>query len=264
MTPLVRLQKHLARAGVASRRSAEAAIVAGRVRVNGRTIRELGSKIDPECDTVEFDGRPVRIAAPVWIALHKPRGFVCTRDDPRGRPTIYDLLPDEFRRLFNVGRLDTDSEGLVLLTNDGDTAQLLLHPRYGAERVYVADVEGRLDDSDIAALRRGVTLEDGPARVRRARILRAGEERSRLQLVLAEGRKREVRRMLGVLGHPVRRLRRIRHGGIRLGRLATGQWRVISADEIRRSKPHRRRSPADRRQNANDARADTVGGSLDR
>jgi len=233
MAPLVRLQKHLARAGLASRRAAETAILAGRVRVNGRTIRELGSKIDPDRDSVEFDGRPVRIEAPVWIALNKPRGFVCTRDDPRGRPTIYDLLPAEYRTLFNVGRLDADSEGLVLLTNDGDAAQLLLHPRYGAERVYVAEVEGRLGPDDLERMQRGVELEDGPARVKRVRVLGAKDARSRVQLVLAEGRKREVRRIFGAIGHPVRRLRRIRHGGIRLGRLGQAEWRLVGPDELR-------------------------------
>jgi 23S rRNA pseudouridine2605 synthase len=238
MAPLVRLQKHLARAGVASRRAAEVAILAGRVKVNGRIVRELGSKIEPERDSVEFDGRPVHIDAPVWIALHKPRGFVCTRDDPRGRPTIYDLLPPECRTLFNVGRLDADSEGLVLLTNDGDAAQLLLHPRYGAERVYVAEVQGRMLPDDILTIRSGVELVDGPARVKRARILHADDDRTRVQLVLAEGRKREVRRIFGAVGHPVRRLRRIRHGGIRLGRLGQAEWRWIGPDELRASTPH--------------------------
>jgi len=263
MAPLVRLQKHLARAGVASRRAAEAAIVAGRVRVNGRTVRELGSKIDPQHDSVEFDGRPVHIDAPIWIALNKPAGFVCTKDDPRGRPTIFDLLPAEHRTLFNVGRLDTNSEGLVLLTNDGDTAQLLLHPRYGAERVYVADVAGRLDASVASRLSSGVDLEDGPARAKRVRILKAGEAHSRLQIVMTEGRKREVRRMLGALGHPVRRLRRIRHGAIRLGRLGVGEWRYIDANEIRWSRPPGRGRVSQGARNANESRPGSSGDGLD-
>lgn len=232
MGELVRLQKHLARAGVASRRAAEELILGGRVRVNGRTTRELAVKVDPDLDRVEVDGAEVRIAPATWIALHKPPGYVCTRRDPRGRKTVYDLLPPESGSLFTVGRLDADSEGLILLTNDGDTAHRLLHPRYGVRRVYEADVAGRPAAPMLSRLVEGVALEDGVARAVEARLLRMTRRGARVRLVLSEGRKREVRRMLAALGHPVRRLRRSRYGPIALGDLAPGGWRYLEDDEV--------------------------------
>ena len=233
MGETVRLQKLLSRAGLASRRRAEEWIRAGRVRVNGERVTELGVRVDPETDRVEVDGRVVSLPAPAWIALHKPPGYVTTRRDPRGRPTIYDLLPAGFRGLFHVGRLDADSEGLLLLTNEGDVANRLLHPRYGVDRVYQADVEGRVSAETERRLLRGIELEDGPARARAIERKRAAAPgTTRLRITMRDGRKRIVRRMMAAAGHPVRRLKRLSHGPVRLGRLAPGAWRRLSAEEV--------------------------------
>jgi pseudouridine synthase len=261
----VRLQKFLSQAGVASRRTAERWIVEGRVRVNGRVVTELGTRVDPAADTVEVDGRRITAAAPVWLALNKPVGYVSTRRDPQGRPTIYELLPEEYRGLFYVGRLDVDSEGLMLLTNQGDVAHRLLHPRFGVDRVYEVVVRGEVTDDDVARLLAGIELEDGIARARavervgptakprrtpgptqgRDRAQIAGEgglgsgarrgrggAQSRLRVTLGEGRKREVRRLFQAIGHPVRRLIRLQYGPVRLGELRPGAWRRLSAREI--------------------------------
>lgn len=224
----VRLQKFLAQAGVASRRSSEQLIVDGRVTINGRPATELGVRVDPARDDVRVDGRRVRPAAPQWFALHKPRGFMSTRSDPEGRRTLYELVPASMRRLFHVGRLDYDSEGLVLLTNDGDTAHRLLHPRFGVDREYDVQLDRAIDDDALQQLRRGVHLDDGQARAHTAR--RKGG--NRVVLTLREGRKREVRRMFGELGYDVKRLRRVRYGPIRLHELPVGEWRALEPREI--------------------------------
>lgn len=223
----IRLQKFLAQAGVASRRSSEELIVEGRVTINGRVASELGVRVQ-QSDDVRVDGRRIRPAASQWYALHKPRGYMSTRSDPQGRRTLYDLVPPPMRRLFYVGRLDFDSEGLVLLTNDGDTAHRLLHPRYGIDREYDVELEEQVDDEALEQLRRGVRLDDGRARARTVR--RKGH--SRVVLTLQEGRKREVRRMFAELGYKVIRLRRVRYGPIRLGDLPTGEWRALDAREL--------------------------------
>ncbi|HEX6307844.1 MAG TPA: pseudouridine synthase [Longimicrobiales bacterium] len=223
----VRLQKYLAQAGVASRRACEALITAGRVSVNGRVASELGVRVRPD-DDVRVDGRRIRPAAAQWFALHKPRGYLSTRSDPEGRRTLYELVPPPMRRLFYVGRLDFDSEGLVLLTNDGDTAHRLLHPRYGVDREYDVELDAPIDDAALDQLRRGVELEDGRARARSAR--RKGGHR--VVLTLREGRKREVRRMFAELGYRVQRLRRVRYGPIRLGELGSGEWRALEPREV--------------------------------
>ncbi len=189
--------------------------------------------MDPAVDRVAVDGRTVELAEPLWIALHKPPGYVSTRSDPQGRPTVYDLLPGRFAGLFHVGRLDVKSEGLLLLTNQGDVANRLLHPRHGIDRVYEVVARGELRDDDIRRLLEGIELEDGVARavaVERRRPPKAGLDR--LRLTLREGRKREVRRMFRALGHPVRRLVRLRYGPIRLGGLEPGRWRRLGADEV--------------------------------
>lgn len=224
----MRLQKFLAQAGVASRRGAESFIAAGRVTVNGQPITIPGTKVDPGVDVVAVDGRAVELRAAEWLALHKPRGYVSTRHDPQGRRTLYELLPPEMRHLFSVGRLDADSEGLILLTNDGDAAHRLLHPRYRIERDYEAEVAGALEQGAVDRLLDGVELEDGIARA--VRVARLGP--CRLRMTLQEGRKREVRRMLAAIGHPVRRLRRTRYGGVELGDLSPGAWRRLAAHEI--------------------------------
>lgn len=223
----IRLQKFLSQAGVASRRSSEELIVGGRVSINGRVATELGVRVQPS-DDVRVDGKRIRPAASQWYALHKPRGYMSTRSDPQGRQTLYDLVPPPMRRLFYVGRLDFDSEGLVLLTNDGDTAHRLLHPRYGVDREYDVEVEEQIDDTALEQLRIGVQLDDGRARARTVR--RKGGRR--VVLTLQEGRKREVRRMFAELGYRVIRLRRVRYGPIRLGDLPSGEWRSLDAREL--------------------------------
>lgn len=229
----VRLQAFLARAGVASRRAAEGLITAGRVAVNGAVVTELGTKVSPDRDEVTVDGAAVAIAATAWIALHKPRGYVTTRNDPAGRRTVYDLLPTELHTLFHVGRLDRQSEGLLLLTNEGPIANRLLHPRYGVDKEYVATVEGEITWSALDRLVEGVEVEGERMRAETAEVLHGAESgHTRLRLVLREGRYREVRRMLESLGHPVTKLTRRRFGPIRLGRLARGKWRYLEPAEI--------------------------------
>lgn len=223
----IRLQKFLSQAGVASRRSSEELIVGGRVSINGRVATELGVRVQPS-DDVRVDGKRIRPAASQWYALHKPRGYMSTRSDPQGRQTLYDLVPPPMRRLFYVGRLDFDSEGLVLLTNDGDTAHRLLHPRYGVDREYDVELDEQIDDTALEQLRIGVQLDDGRARARTVR--RKGGRR--VVLTLQEGRKREVRRMFAELGYRVIRLRRVRYGPIRLGDLPSGDWRELDAREL--------------------------------
>jgi 23S rRNA pseudouridine2605 synthase len=229
----LRLQAFLARAGVASRRAAEGLITEGRVAVNGAVVTELGTKVHPERDEVTVDGERVAIAAPAWIALHKPRGYVTTRSDPSGRRTVYDLLPSELHSLFHVGRLDRQSEGLLLLTNEGPVANRLLHPRYGIDKEYVATVEGEITWTTLDRLVEGVEVDGERMRAESAEVLHGGEAgHSRLRLVLREGRYREVRRMLESLGHPVTKLTRRRFGPIRLGRLTRGKWRYLEPEEI--------------------------------
>jgi len=231
MTEPMRLQRALARAGVASRRKAEDLITAGRVTVNGR-VATLGESADPGRDDIRVDGKPVRVPArPVWIALHKPAQVMTTRDDPWGRRTVFDLV-DDAPGLTYVGRLDYLTEGLLLLTNDGEAVHALMHPSTEVERSYVAVVRGDAPAAVVAA-RKGVVLEDGPVRPRdvSARPLRDGL--FELELTITEGRKREVRRLCKALGLRVERLIRVRYGPVRLGRLDAGASRPLTDDERR-------------------------------
>jgi 23S rRNA pseudouridine2605 synthase len=229
----VRIQKLLSRAGVASRREAETLMLQGRVRVNGRVVTTLGTRVDPARDRVELDGQEVGPEPLRWVAFHKPPGLLTTRDDPQGRPTVYDHLPPELGSLGYVGRLDRDTEGLLLLSNDGDVVHRLLHPSSEVERVYEAEVEGAPDAATLARLTRGVELDDGPARARSAEALGHRHGHALLALVLAEGRKREVRRLLEAVGHPVARLVRVRFGPVELGDLPPGAWRDLEPTEVR-------------------------------
>jgi 23S rRNA pseudouridine2605 synthase len=229
----IRIQKYLSQAGVASRRVAEKIILGGRVRVNGQVVRTLGTRVRPGLDRVEVDGVVVEEASTRWILLHKPPGILTTRTDPRGRPTVYSLLPREARGLRYVGRLDQHTEGLLLLTNEGDALHRLTHPSQEVEREYEAWVEGVPEPGALRSLERGVELEDGPARAHKVRILRKTRKGATLSLVLREGRKREVRRLLEAVGCPVERLKRVRFGPVRLGNLAAGAWRELNVDEIR-------------------------------
>lgn len=228
----MRLQKFLSRAGRASRREAERLMQAGRVRVNGEVASELGLRVDPDRDRVELDGEVVSIPGPRWIVFNKPAGVLTTRRDPHGGRTIYDALPSELSTLRYVGRLDRDTEGLLILTNEGGLGHALQHPSGEVEREYRAEVEGRVLPGTMERLTRGVVLQDGPARAKVAALIEARGTASTLSLVVTEGRKREVRRMLYAVGHPVVRLRRVRFGPITLGDLASGAWRELDAREI--------------------------------
>lgn len=208
-------------------------MAAGRVTVNGAVVTELGTKVVADRDVVAVDGEPVGSAATRWVAFNKPPGVLTTRSDPHGGETVYDRLPADQAGLRYVGRLDRDAEGLLLLTNDGDTAHALQHPSGEVEREYWLEVAGTVERPSLRMLLAGVDLDDGPARARRAELLEAGDVTSHLTLVIAEGRKREVRRMLSAVGHPVLRLRRTRYGPIVLGDLARGAWRELDGREVR-------------------------------
>jgi 23S rRNA pseudouridine2605 synthase len=229
-----RLQKVLARAGVGSRRTNEMLIAEGRVTVNGE-VAVLGRRVDPGRDRVALDGVPVVVDATVvhWV-LNKPAGYVTTAHDPHGRPTVLDLVPDE-PRVFPVGRLDLETEGLLLLTNDGDLAQLLTHPRHGVEKEYFVEVEGKPSPAALRRLREGVELDDGPTLPARAKIVQESPAltTTALAIVVKEGRKRMVRRMCATVGHPVVRLARTRIGPLRDPHLAPGTWRALATEEVR-------------------------------
>jgi len=229
-----RLQKILSLAGIASRRKAEAMIQEGRVRINGQVVTQLGTKADPRTDRITIDGRPLRPAAePVYILLHKPIGVVTTLSDPEGRPTVRDLLRDVRARVFPVGRLDYASSGLLLLTNDGELALRLTHPRYGVRKTYRVKVKGTPTAEALAQLAAGVRLEEGRAAPAEVRAERSQDGKTWLEVTLGEGRKREVRRMCEHIGHPVEKLRRVRLGPLSLGKLAPGQHRPLTEREIR-------------------------------
>jgi len=228
-----RLQKVLARAGVGSRRTNEMLIAAGRVTVNGE-VAVLGRRVDPAHDRIALDGVPVIVDATVvhWV-LNKPAGYVTTAHDTHGRPTVLDLVPGE-PRVFPVGRLDLDTEGLLLLTNDGALTELLTHPRHGVEKEYFAEVEGKPSPAALRTLRGGVALDDGPTLPARVKIVQeSGSGTTAIEIVVKEGRKRMVRRMCASIGHPVVRLARTRIGPLRDARLAPGTWRRLSTDEVR-------------------------------
>ena len=228
-----RLQKILSQAGVASRRASEQLMLEGRVTVNGQTIRELGTKADASRDDIRVDGRRVKIAERHrYLLLNKPRGYVTTRSDPQRRPTVIDLLHGVRDYVYPVGRLDFDSEGLLLLTNDGDLAARLTHPRHGVARVYDVRVLGEPDRHDIDRLSKGVTIED--RRTAPADVKVAGP--GHLVVTIREGRNRQVRKMCDAIGHPVAALKRVAIGPIRDAKLKPGEWRELTEDEVRRLK----------------------------
>jgi 23S rRNA pseudouridine2605 synthase len=230
---MLRLQKFLAEAGVASRRAGEQLILAGHVEVNGQPVRVLGTKVDPEHDQVSVDGQPVRAQRKLYLALHKPRGCVCSRADEHGRATIYELLPKEWQTIYSVGRLDFASEGLLFLTNDGEFALRLTHPRYGVRKKYVATVEGRVDAAMLRQFTSGVWHEGEKLKAERAWLVTEGKAQSVVELELAEGKNREVRRLFESQGLKVKRLVRTQIGKIKLGELKPGRWRTLTQPEIK-------------------------------
>ena len=230
---LIRLQKLLAQSGVASRRKCEELMLDGEVEVDGEVVTRLGTKVDPRTAVIRVSGlRLPPVSEHVYLVLHKPRGVVSTMSDPEGRPTLEDLVADRPERLFHVGRLDTDTSGLILLTNDGDFAHKMAHPSYEVDKTYVAEVDGEVTKDTVAALLAGVELDDGPVRPTEVRVVASTRSKSIVELVIHEGRNRIVRRLLDHLGHPVRKLSRIRFGPVRLGGLPSGELRELTNDEL--------------------------------
>jgi 23S rRNA pseudouridine2605 synthase len=231
-TQRVRLQKIIAGSGISSRRKAEDFIRHGLVTVNGETVMTLGTKVDPIHDHIKVNGRHLKSKLPdMFVMLNKPVGYLSTLHDPDGRPTIKQLMPKPSLRLFPVGRLDFDSEGLLLLTNNGDIAQACLHPTYHVQKTYLVKVKGVLEDLHLQQLRRGVTLEDGqtaPAKVKKAGKAQAN---SWIEISIHEGRKHQVKRMFDHIGHPVIRLKRIQFGPLNLGKLLPGKTRYLTDNE---------------------------------
>jgi len=228
----VRLQKVLANAGVASRRVCEEMIVAGRVRVNGVTVTELGSRIDPEQDIVDVDGTAVQLdTTKRYVMLNKPTGVVSSMKDEKGRADLRRFTQDWDERLYNVGRLDAETSGLLVLTNDGELAHVLAHPSFGVTKVYIAKVRGRVAPQVIARLTKGIELEDGPIAADKARLLDTSGETSLVELTLHSGRNRIVRRMMAEVGHPVVDLVRRQFGPLHLGTLPAGRARELTTVE---------------------------------
>lgn len=208
-------------------------MLAGEVEVDGEIVTRLGTKVDPTVAVIRVSGKRLPpISASVYLVLNKPTGVVSTMSDPEGRPTLSDYVADRPERLFHVGRLDTDTDGLILLTNDGDFAQRLAHPSYEVEKTYVAEVVGRVDKVTVKKLTDGVTLEDGPVQVRRARVISSTADRGIVELVIHEGRNRIVRRLLAEIGHPVQRLTRTSIGPVSIGQLKKGSLRELTLAEV--------------------------------
>jgi 23S rRNA pseudouridine2605 synthase len=232
---LERLQKILSRAGLASRREAETMIASGRVAVNGVVVTELGSKADPGKDRITLDNKPVRLKAErLYILLYKPSGYVTTLKDPEGRPVVTTLLKGVTERVYPVGRLDYNTEGLLLLTNDGDWANSLAHPRHEVEKEYLVKVRGTPSKEQIRQLAEGIDFEEGRTAPARVSLERESEKNSHLSITIHEGRYRQVRRMCEAVGLTVASLKRIRYGFLRLGDLNPGEFRLLSPDEVRR------------------------------
>jgi len=229
----VRLQKFLADAGVASRRAGEQIILEGRVAVNGQTVRLLGSKVDPAHDRVAVDGKIIQARKLIYAALNKPVGCVCSRKDELNRPTIYELLPREWDTVQSVGRLDYNSEGLIFLTNDGQFALRLTHPRYGVRKKYLVTVEGLVTPAMLELFKSGIFHEGEKLKALGGRIMSASRAKSVVELELGEGKNREVRRLFESQAMTVKKLLRTQIGKIKLGELKSGKWRTLNAAEVK-------------------------------
>jgi len=229
----MRLNQFLAKAGVASRRKADLLIEAGKVRVNGKKVETLGYIIDEKIDKVEVDGREAKIGQNlIYILLNKPKGYLSTAIDPFGRPIVLDLLPEVKERIFPVGRLDLDSEGVLLLTNDGDLAYTLTHPKFEIEKVYQVKVKGEVSPNNIEKLNKGVILEEGIKANAQVKVIQIKKEITELEVTLKEGRKREIKRIFSALGHKVVELVRKRFATLTCKGLKSGEWRYLSKEEI--------------------------------
>jgi len=235
-TPMVRLQKVLAEAGVASRRHSEAIILEGRVSVDGQTVTELGLKVDPSIQKIQVDGQPIHAERKVYYLVNKPVGFLSTNDDPAGRERVIDLLPKTRERLYPVGRLDEASQGLMLVTNDGPLANKLLHPRYGVPKVYRVQVAGHPEREALDTLRTGQEFSDGKFHVEAFKVMKTQGDSTFLEIVLKEGHNREIRRLFARIGHKVLKLQRVAFGPLRIGRLELGEFRHLTTFEVRQLK----------------------------
>ncbi|OWK35112.1 pseudouridine synthase [Fimbriiglobus ruber] len=227
-----RLNKYLAHAGVGSRRHCDSLIAAGRVKINGVRVTDLGMKVDPDAQKVFVDDEPVRVEKPVYWVVHKPPGYLCTNHDPSGRPLAMHLIPHVEQRVYTVGRLDEASEGMLLMTNDGELAQTLMHPRYGVEKTYLVLVAGKPTKDDLQRLLDGVWLSDGKVRAKSVRRMKPQGDSTWIRVVLCEGKNREIRRMLAKLGHKVLRLKRVAIGPVLLDKLPKGKARKLSLPEL--------------------------------
>lgn len=232
----MRLAKYIAQAGITSRRKAEELVARGRVTVNGVVIREQGVQVEPGKDEIKVDGTAVTQDRPVYVLLNKPLGVICSMDDPQGRPTVAQLVERIDTRVFPVGRLDYDSEGLLLMTNDGDFANLITHPRYGIKKRYRVRVKGCVSREALQRLRKGVNLEDGMTSPAGVKVLASSAESSLLEMELGEGRKREVRRMCAAVGFPVVNLQRTALSFLSLQGVAPGKFRYLTPGEVERLK----------------------------
>ena len=228
-----RLQKMLAKAGIASRRKAEELIRQGRVKVDGRVVTEMGIQVDPEHQRVEFDGKPVTVEEKkVYVLLHKPAGYVSTVHDPQGRPIVTELVKGINERVFPVGRLDLDTEGALLLTNDGELAQKILHPSFEVNKTYRATVKGRPSKKKVEMLSKGILIDGRKTWPAKVRVLTVGGRETTMQITIHEGRKRQVRKMCEAIGHPVLKLKRVAYGKLKLGDLAPGKFRFLSNKDL--------------------------------
>jgi 23S rRNA pseudouridine2605 synthase len=229
-----RLQKVLAKAGVASRRKAEELIRQGKIRVDGRVVTEMGIKVDPEIQSVECEGTPLDSQEEkVYILLHKPVGYLSTVDDPQGRPIVTDLLKNTKERVYPVGRLDLDTEGALLLTNDGELAQRILHPSHEVNKTYVAKVKGSPGNKKLDALSKGIELEGRKTWPANIEVLKSKAGSTTIQITIHEGRKRQVRKMFDAIGHPVMKLKRTAYGQLELGELGPGKYRFLTPADIK-------------------------------
>jgi len=232
----LRLAKYLAQTGVASRRHAEALITAGKVKVNGAVVREIVTLIDPDNDRIEVGNRLIGTPPLFYVMLNKPAGYISTVHDPQGRPTVVELTPDLPVRLHPVGRLDYDTEGLLLLTNDGEFTNLVTHPRYSIDKKYLVVVKGFVTDDEADHLQQGVELDDGPTAPARVKVRERSAMQSVMEITIHEGRKRQIKRMCAAVGHPVVNLTRTGLGFLELGELEVGKYRLLSQDEVDRIK----------------------------
>lgn len=228
----LRLNKFLSGSGVASRRKCDEIIASGKVTVNGKVVTEVGSQINEKKDKVMFEGKAVCLPSSfVYIKLNKPKGYACTASDEKGRKTIYDLVDCE-ERLFSIGRLDYNTEGLIILTNDGDFANKVSHPKFNVEKEYRVTVEGKVKESELAVLRKGVVVDGQKMPPAKVKLLSQDENVSKISVVINEGQNRQVRRMFEAIGREIKLLKRVRIGSVRLGGLSRGQWRDLTEDEL--------------------------------